>query len=333
MKPRITCVVPTYNRARTLATAINSVERQTVQDWELVVVDDRSNDNTAALVQSYVERDCRIRYTRNANRQGPAGARNFGAGQARGDWIAFLDSDDEWKPDFLQQMITTMEENPIIDLLMGDVEQVGGDQVLVHSYVHEQGRILVEQSVPIGNHLRLLTEEGLLLSVINNLYPFFIQASLSRKARIMEQPFKEELLGVEDIYYFLEAVSKRWTIGYLDKVVLRYHIHENNISNVNNQQGLNAVKNIDRGRELVKLWTMASQEIRCSRSEKDAMRRRLAGIFGWSLAYHGYCRSGNYWQGFRCSLNAIRLHPFHRSYWKLAGMSAARALYSRGVGI
>src|SRR5262249_32963304 len=87
-------IIPTYNRAELLARPLESVWRQRFADYHVIVVDDGSNDGT----QPYLQRlDSKVRYVRQANR-GPGAARNIGMGQARGDYIALLDSDDLWLP-------------------------------------------------------------------------------------------------------------------------------------------------------------------------------------------------------------------------------------------
>jgi len=102
-KPTVTIIIPTYNRAHLLGRAIRSVLTQTFHDWELIVVDDASTDNTKEVVNSF--QDPRIHYLcHETNRGGPA-ARNTGIRKARGLYIAFLDSDDEWLPIKLQKQL------------------------------------------------------------------------------------------------------------------------------------------------------------------------------------------------------------------------------------
>lgn len=103
MKPAVTAVIPTHNRAGLLGQAIQSVLGQTFEDLELIVVDDGSTDNTPEVVRSI--RDPRVRYIRNEPNRGLAGARNVGIHHARAAWIACLDDDDRWLPDKLEQQI------------------------------------------------------------------------------------------------------------------------------------------------------------------------------------------------------------------------------------
>src|SRR6516164_8679435 len=96
--PAFSIVVPTYNRAHIIGGAIRSVQAQTMTDWELIVVDDDSTDETRALLQKFAREDARIKAVANAGHIGPAGARNTGIRASQAEAIAFLDSDDTWEP-------------------------------------------------------------------------------------------------------------------------------------------------------------------------------------------------------------------------------------------
>src|SRR5690242_13806787 len=95
--PLISVVIPTFNRARCVANAVDSVLVQTFKDCEVIVVDDGSTDATAEVLKGYGNR---VRVIQQSNR-GVSAARNAGIRSARGEWIAFLDSDDIWNPDKL----------------------------------------------------------------------------------------------------------------------------------------------------------------------------------------------------------------------------------------
>ena len=104
----ITVVIPTYNRYGLLKVAIDSVLDQSYRDFELIVVDDGSTDDTHVLVRSYGDS---LVYLKQEN-QGPSAARNRGIEESRGSLVAFLDSDDRWHPDKLLIQIEAMEEEP-----------------------------------------------------------------------------------------------------------------------------------------------------------------------------------------------------------------------------
>jgi glycosyltransferase involved in cell wall biosynthesis len=106
--PTVSVVIPTYNRECFVRNAIDSVLNQTFTDYELIVVDDGSTDNTADVVGNY-GRKVRYIYQQNA---GPSAARNSGISAARGRWIAFLDSDDEWTRHYLSIQMAHAEMRP-----------------------------------------------------------------------------------------------------------------------------------------------------------------------------------------------------------------------------
>jgi glycosyltransferase involved in cell wall biosynthesis len=110
---RVSVVIPTYNRLAYLMEALRSVFVQTFSDYEVIVVDDGSTDGTEAALGAYADR---IRYLHQEN-QGAAAARNLGIGRARGEWIAFLDSDDMWEPEALERLTRATEEHPEAGLI------------------------------------------------------------------------------------------------------------------------------------------------------------------------------------------------------------------------
>lgn len=105
--PCISIVMPCYNAAPHLARSVGSIEAQTMGDWELVVVDDGSSDDSWTTLQGLAAADPRIRAFRQAN-AGAAAARNHGLREARGGFIAFLDADDTWHPEFLAAMLAAV---------------------------------------------------------------------------------------------------------------------------------------------------------------------------------------------------------------------------------
>lgn len=99
--PEISVIIPTYNRAHLISRAIQSVLDQSYQDFEIIVLDDCSTDDTEELIKELKKKDERIRYIRHEKNKGPAAARNSGIKAAKGEYIAFQDSDDEWLPEKL----------------------------------------------------------------------------------------------------------------------------------------------------------------------------------------------------------------------------------------
>ncbi|MEE1349134.1 MAG: glycosyltransferase family 2 protein [Dialister hominis] len=108
-KPVVSIIMPAYNSSATIEDSIESVLHQTFTDWELIIIDDCSEENIEEKVRSYSDK--RIRYYRLAENHGVAHARNVAIKKARGRYLAFLDSDDLWLPAKLEHQIQFMERN------------------------------------------------------------------------------------------------------------------------------------------------------------------------------------------------------------------------------
>ena len=127
-QPFFTIIITTYNRAQLLKRALNSLITQTEEDWEAIIVDDDSSDNTYSEVLPYIKSDGRIKYSRKAH-GGDAHAKNEGVRLSEGKYISFLDSDDEFKPTHLESRKAILIQNPSVRFLYGGAEIIGNQYV------------------------------------------------------------------------------------------------------------------------------------------------------------------------------------------------------------
>lgn len=111
IKDLVSIITPTYNCEKFISYTIESVIAQTYSNWEILIVDDYSSDNTAEIVEKYTKVDSRIKYIKLEENSGAAVARNKAIDSATGEYIAFLDSDDVWMPTKLEKQISFMKEN------------------------------------------------------------------------------------------------------------------------------------------------------------------------------------------------------------------------------
>lgn len=107
----VSVITPTWNCGRFIAETIRSVQAQTYQNWEMIIVDDCSTDDTFKVVEPLMKEDHRIKYFRNSENSGAAITRNNALKNAQGRWMAFLDSDDLWKPEKLERQLQFMTKN------------------------------------------------------------------------------------------------------------------------------------------------------------------------------------------------------------------------------
>jgi glycosyltransferase involved in cell wall biosynthesis len=127
----VTIIIPTYNYGRFLGQTLESVLAQTYQNWECIVVDDGSTDNTREVVEPYVRRDPRIRYIYQSNQRAGT-ARNNGIRNGRGAYLQFLDADDLIEAQKIERQVEYLERHPEVDIIYGSVRSFHTDQPITN---------------------------------------------------------------------------------------------------------------------------------------------------------------------------------------------------------
>lgn len=149
----VSIITPTYNCAKFIAKTLDSVQAQTYQNWEMIIVDDRSQDNTKEIVEGYMKNDPRIQYHLLDVNSGAAVARTTAMSLAKGSYMAFLDSDDIWMPDKLERQIRWMNDNGYAFSCTA-YEQIDEDDNLLNRTIKtikktDYNRLLLD--CPVGN--------------------------------------------------------------------------------------------------------------------------------------------------------------------------------------
>jgi hypothetical protein len=155
----VSVIMPAFNAARHIEPAIDSVRRQTISDFELIVVDDGSSDDTAATVRRIAAADPRVKLVQQSN-TGPGPARNAGFREGVGRFFAFLDSDDQWAPAFLAAQLAILDSRPGIDVVFGNAWNRGG------SRDGQPSRPIRGAREPIGLTEILADEEALFIMAV-----------------------------------------------------------------------------------------------------------------------------------------------------------------------
>ena len=147
--PKVSAIICVFNGERFICDAIESVLAQTYRDFELIVVDDGSQDETAQRVKQYGDR---LIYLYQPN-SGQAKARNLGYGHSRGDYLAFLDSDDRWYPQMLEIEVQALDANPQVGLVYSDVDLIDeGGKLLQQHYLTRRAQKKKPSYSIIGHH-------------------------------------------------------------------------------------------------------------------------------------------------------------------------------------
>jgi glycosyltransferase involved in cell wall biosynthesis len=135
--PKVSVLTATYNRENLLPTCIESVMAQTFKNWEHIIIDDGSHDETLNLVRKYMASDPRIRYAAHSNR-GQSLSLNVGLMMAAGEYVCILDSDDYYLPDHLASRLQYLKANPEVDFLHGGAVVVGDEYVADANIPHRK---------------------------------------------------------------------------------------------------------------------------------------------------------------------------------------------------
>lgn len=220
--PKVTVVVPTFRRAALLKETVDSILAQTYRDFELVIVDNMSEDGTEAYVTGLD--DPRVRYFRNPNGGIIAVNRNFGIQNARGEYVALCDDDDLWLPEKLEKQVAVLDGCPDVALCYTNALTFSGER--------DFNSLLMQKRVFKGHYRQLL---------IGNMIPN--STVLVRRSAFATYGYldvRPDYVAVEDYTMWLK-IARRHRLCYIDKTLIRYRVHATaNSANL----GLMAVKSL-----------------------------------------------------------------------------------------
>jgi len=214
MKKLISIIIPTYNRGGLIINTINSVLNQTYLNWELIIVDDGSTDNTKEIIASV--NDSRIKYIYRENK-GPSAARNTGIKNANGEYIAFLDSDDEWLPEKIERQIKFLDKNPNIGIIGG-----------WSTSVFENNKKLSQSCIEIKNNKTYI--KALLLFPFYKINELPWTSSIIVKKECFDKVgyFDEKMISKEDWDMWLR-IAIFYDFYCLDKILILRKIHNQSL--------------------------------------------------------------------------------------------------------
>ncbi|HLJ48637.1 MAG TPA: glycosyltransferase family A protein [Bryobacteraceae bacterium] len=278
--PRVTAIIPAYNTARFLPYALESVLRQTYADWEAVLVDDGSTDNTRELVAEAMPKfGGRLQYVYQPNRGLPA-ARNTAIRHAKGELIALLDADDIWEANRLQLGVEMMDLNPRMGLTHAKVARIDVD-----------GRFIEHPPAPPRKYL-----EGSIAKHIYSRRAHLLCPTILFRRSCLDRVgvFDETMRATEDRDLWFR-IAEHYEIGYIDEVIAQYRVSPNSMSKdwqrMRTWQTYFIDKHYNRG--VVSRW-MASQ------ARASICRERGDTLY----------KSRNLGESVRWYFDALRCYPF-----------------------
>jgi glycosyltransferase involved in cell wall biosynthesis len=327
-EPAVSIILPTYNRAKFLPQAFDSIRAQTWTDWELIVIDDGSTDDTASLVERLGAGLARPpRYVRQEN-QGAYGARNTGLDLARGRYIAFFDSDDVWLPHHLYDCTTALDANPEVDWVYGAsrIVDCATGRVVAPStfYVNGRARPFLGLRTRDAGRLRIIdAPEAVCCMLLEGLY-CGLQNSVIRRdlfeGRRFQAAYRNE---AEDQVVVVRALAAGRRLAYFDNIHVIYHEHEQNSSATGSDRNLE--KRLQIFRALVRGFEELRGQVAFGPAEERALRRRLSREYFWHLGYALLWQNGQRREALAMFRRGLRLSPWDLSLWKTYLLARVRA--------
>ncbi len=219
--PRFSVVIPAFNSAATLHRAIDSVLAQTFPVHEIIVVDDASTDETPALMATY---HGQVRYMRREENGGVSAARNFGARQATGDWLAFLDADDWYFAHRISAHAHWIAEDPSLDFMTGDYEYRDLSGMLIGRSMpqHESGMRLLRQA---GTDGRVVMAPEEFESFVAEHFGDTHTLSVPRETFIALGGYPLGFKVCEDVHFLTRLVARSRRVGVICEPLAVYLIH------------------------------------------------------------------------------------------------------------
>lgn len=275
--PKVSVIIPTYNRAHLIGKAIKSVLNQTYKDFEVTVVDDGSTDNTEEIVKSFT--DFKIHYICHKHNRGASAARNTGIKASRGEYIAFLDSDDEWLPEKLDKQMKTFnsESSEVGVVYTGDY------------YVDEKDKKVKKVHIPRKEGY--IYEELLAGNYVGTPSALLVKKECFTKAGL----FDEDLPTSED-YDMWFRIAKYYKFRYVKDLLVVCLIHNNQMT-ANSEIMIEGVKRIQ------------------TKYSKKFRKRPYSYSTRYFYLGNKFCHLGKMREGQKYFVKAILIYPFCVKYY------------------
>ena len=235
--PEVSIILPTYNGAKFIERALTSITAQTFEDFELIVVDDCSTDETNSILQKYESRDSRLRVIRNSNNLRLPASLNIGHKRAKGKFITWTSDDNILKPEFLFELVNKLKEKKV-DIIFSDFEIINENDEFIRFFKAGPVEILPFCN-PIG-------------------------ASFLYKKEVFEYlEYNETLHGIEDYDFWMRAVLK-FKFSHSTNPVYKYRVHSNSLTATiaaDIQQNLNFENNLKKVLNNLKFCSLETKEV------------------------------------------------------------------------
>lgn len=232
MKPLVSIIIPTFNRAHLISETLESIIALNYTNWECIVVDDGSSDSTQDLMERYIIKDTRIKFHIRPNlcTKGPNACRNYGYEKSIGNWIKWMDSDDIFLPnalDFINDWNIVSYDVCVSKLLIVDLET----------------------DLPLKN--KDINSENLIADYLVEKINFYVCGPTWKKSFLEKQSvfFDENISNLDDWDFNLRMIYKNPSVYYLNEALIKYRVSSNSLSSERDKLNIVEIESEFRARE------------------------------------------------------------------------------------
>jgi glycosyltransferase involved in cell wall biosynthesis len=325
----VSIILPTYSRAKFLPEAFAAIAGQQWSDWELIVVDDGSTDNTRELVAELTRGWPQpVKYVYQEN-QGAYGARNTGLDLAEGEYVAFYDSDDLWLPHHLADCVAGLVANSDVDWVFGSCRMVnladGRELEPTTFYVDGKPRPFLSLEHEQRGGLRVVVDRNAACCQLRHGLYAGLQNSVIRRRMFDHYRFDAALRNeAEDQVVVIWALVKGYRMAYLDHVHVVYRVHDGNSSLASVSTSVE--KRRRQQEAAIAGFERLSREVELSPAERRALAQRLGSEYFWQLGYVTHWMNGNRREALKMFRKGIAAWPWDWRCWKTLVVAQARLL-------
>jgi glycosyltransferase involved in cell wall biosynthesis len=221
---RVSVLIPTFNYGRFLRESLGSVFSQTVTNFEIVVVDDGSTDETSEILHSVS--DPRVKVFKIPH-LGIANARNRALREASGEFVAFLDADDRWRPDKLEKQLSILQSEPAVGAVFSDFVRFTEKGLLANQFSFFPDLHSIETRPSFDGRGRVILGDAFSELISLTEWPVNLQAMLLRRSLLSGLEFPQNLLICEDLYFVMRLYG-RAQVAYIPEILTEVRRHGNN---------------------------------------------------------------------------------------------------------
>ncbi len=317
--PAVSIILPTYNRATFLPQAFASIAAQQFTHWELIVVDDGSTDDTAAVVTNLsAPLSQSVKLLRQAN-QGPYAARNAGLDHAAGEFVAFFDSDDLWLPHHLHECVAALREHPEVDWVFGAcrIVELATGRVRAENVFYENGlpRPFMKLRTRRDGELHIIDDPEALACQLRFGLFCGLQNAVVRRSLFAGRRFDvTDRNEAEDQMIVARVLAAGGRMAYFDRVHVVYRVHEGNSSGSADNAPLE--KRLQIYRTMIRAYEALPREVALTRSQRRALRQRLCRECFWHVGYSLLWQHGRRAEALTMYRRGLAHWPWDWRCWK-----------------